>query len=88
MGNMGDMKTTLDIHDELLIRAKRHAKKTGRPLRAVVEDGLRQVLAASPSQSRYRLPDLSTGHAGAKDPLEVYSWQDLSGLIYGETETR
>ena len=85
---MGDMKTTLDIHDELLIRAKRHAKKTGRPLRAVVEDGLRQVLAASPSQSRYRLPDLSTGHAGAEDPLEVYSWQDLSGLIYGETETR
>ena len=88
MGNMGNMKTTLDIHDELLARAKRHAKKTGRPLRAVVEDGLRQVLAASPSQNRYRLPDLSTGHAGAEDPLEVYSWQDLRGLIYGETETR
>ena len=83
-----NMKTTLDIHDELLARAKRHAKKTGRPLRAVVEDGLRQVLAASPSQNRYRLPDLSTGHTDAEDPLEVYSWQDLRGLIYGETETR
>ena len=35
------MKTTLDIHDELLARAKRHARATGRPLRAVVEDGLR-----------------------------------------------
>ena len=85
---MGGMKTTLDLHDELLARAKRYAKKTGRPLRAVVEDGLREVLAASPSQHRYRLPDLSTGHAGAEDPLEVYSWQDLRGLIYGETETR
>ena len=85
---MGNMKTTLDIHDELLVRAKRHAKKTGRPLRAVVEDGLRQVLATSSSRNRYRLPDLSAGHAGAEDPLEVYSWQDLRGLIYGETETR
>ena len=30
---MGLMKTTVDIHDELLVRAKRHAKETGRPLR-------------------------------------------------------
>ena len=82
------MKTTLDIHDELLARAKRHAKKTGRPLRAVVEDGLRQVLAAPSSRNRYRLPDLSTGQSGAEDPLEVYSWQDLRGVIYGETETQ
>ena len=42
---MGDKKTTPDIHDALLDRAKRHAKKIVRPLRAVVEDGLRQVLA-------------------------------------------
>ncbi len=42
----------------------------------------------SASRNRYRLPDLSTGQAGAEDPLEVYSWQDLRGLIYGETETR
>ena len=47
MGNMVHMKTMLDIRDELLVRAKRHARATGRPLRAVVEEGLRQVLAAS-----------------------------------------
>ena len=82
------MKTTIDIHDELLARAKRHARNTGRPLRAVVEDGLRQVLAAPASRNRYQLPDLSTGHAGAEDPLEAYSWQDLRGLVYGETETQ
>ena len=58
------MKTTLDIHDALLDRAKRHAKKTGRPLRAVVEDGLRQVLAVSVSPHDYQLPDLSVGDAG------------------------
>jgi len=78
------MKTTLDIQDELLARAKRHARKTGRPLRAVVEEGLRQVLTAEGPQHRYRLPDLSAGEVGARDPLEAYSWQDLRGIIYGE----
>ena len=38
MGNLGIMKTTLDIHDELLTRAKQYAQETRRPLRAVVEE--------------------------------------------------
>ena len=82
------MKTTLDIHDELLVRAQRHARTTGRPLRAVVEDGLRQLLAEPPSRHRYRLADWSVGDAAAADPLEAFSWQDLCGLIYGEPEER
>lgn len=85
---MVSMKTTIDIHDELLARAKQHARQTGRSLRAVVEDGLRQVLAASASRSRYRLPDMSVGDPNAADPLEVYSWQDLRGMIYGEPESQ
>ena len=83
---MAIMKTTLDIHDDLLLRAKRHARRIGRPLRAVVEEGLRQVLATPPAPSRYRLPDLSAGDAEAPDPLESYSWQDLRETIYGDRE--
>lgn len=56
-GSYGLVTTTLDLHDELLLRAKRHAKQTGRPLRAVVEEGLRRVLASARSDHRYRLPD-------------------------------
>ena len=78
------MKTTLEIQDELLARAKRHAKLTGRPLRAVVEDGLRQVLSSTTRQESYTLPDLSVGEADARDPLESYSWQDLRDEIYGK----
>lgn len=85
---MALMKTTLDIQDELLLRAKRQAQETGRPLRAVVEEGLRLVLSVSASRSRYRLPDLSVGRAGDEDPLEAYSWQDLREIIYGETDAR
>ncbi len=76
------MKTTIDIHDELLLRAKRHARDTGRSLRAVVEDGLRFVLSATDSSNPYRLPDLSVGDPTDEDPLEAYSWQDLSEIIY------
>ena len=85
---MGIMKTTLDIQDELLARAKRHAQRTGRPLRAVVEEGLRQVLITAATHRRYQLPDHSVGEAGEKDPLEAYSWQDLREVIYGEPGSR
>ncbi len=78
------MKTTIEIQDELLARAKRHAKQTGRPLRAVVEEGLRQVLASPTNRERYVLPDLSVGEPSAPDPLETYSWQDLRDEIYGK----
>ncbi len=82
------MKTTLDIHDELLARAKRHARETGRPLRAVVEEGLRNVLSSSPPRPKYTLPDLRVGDPLAPDPLEQYSWPELRELIYGDPGTR
>ena len=82
------MKTTLDIHDELLARAKRHARETGRPLRAVVEEGLRRVLQPHPPRPRYSLPDLRCGDPETADPLERYSWPELRELIYGDPGTR
>ena len=81
------MKVTVDVHAELLARAKRHAKEMGQPLRAVVEDGLRRVLDA-PSRRRYALPDLRVGDPGADDPLARCSWPELRELIYGDGGTR
>ena len=81
---MGLVKTTLDIHDDLPIREKRHARRLGRPLRAVVEEEPRQVLATPSARSPSRLPDLSAGDANAPDPLESYSWQDLRETIYDD----
>ena len=85
------MKATLDTRNELPVRAKRHARTTGRPLRAVVEEGLRrlrQVFAGRNVRHRYRLPDLSTGNADGADPLEACSWQHLRATIYGHPESR
>lgn len=45
------MRTTLDLNDELLRRAKELASKEGQPLRAVVEDALRRHLNPRPASS-------------------------------------
>ena len=82
------MKTTLDIKDDLLIRAKKLAKRTGRPLRAVVEESLRRTLSQAEQQSSYELPDVSFGDANANDPLESLTWQDLRQEIYGSPDSR
>ncbi|MXY25526.1 MAG: DUF2191 domain-containing protein [Acidobacteria bacterium] len=81
------MKTTIDIQDALLVRAKRYARRNGHPLRAVVEEGLRLVLSAPAARSRYRLPDMSVGDLDSPDPLEAFSWQDLREMIYGNRGT-
>ncbi len=82
------MKTTLEIQDALLERAKRHARRLGRPLRAIVEEGLRRVLSERSALVAYELPDTSVGDPSAVDPLETLSWQDLRSEIYGEPSSR
>ncbi len=77
------MKSTFDINDALLARAKRHARRAGKPLRALIEEGLRRVLDESSAPVHYQLPDRSVGSAGAANPLEELSWQDLRDEIYG-----
>ncbi len=42
---MGRMKTTIELPDELLISAKKRAAELRRPLRALIEEGLRARLA-------------------------------------------
>jgi hypothetical protein len=76
------VKTTIDIADALLARAKRHGRKVGLSLRALVEEGLRRVLDAEVTHSTYELPDCSVGDPGDPNPLERYSWQDLRDETY------
>ncbi len=77
------VKTTIDISDALLERARRHEHRVGKPLCALVEEGLRLVLEAERPGPKYHLPDRSVGTPGETNPLERYSWQDLRDEIYG-----
>ena len=48
------MKTTVDLPDELLIRAKKRAAETRTTLRVLIERGLRRELASSSAARRAR----------------------------------
>ena len=76
------MKTTLDIQDELLLRAKRLSKRTGKPLRVLVEEGLQHVMN-SQARVSYDLPDRSVGRVGGPNPLSDLSWEEVREEIYG-----
>lgn len=52
---MGRMKTTIELPDDLLIAAKKRAAELRRPLRALVEEGLRARLGR-PSRGRGTKP--------------------------------
>jgi len=78
------MKTTVEIAPALLERARRQARRTGRPLRALIEEGLRLALEQKASVPRYRLAELAVGDPKGKNPLESLTWQDLRAEIYGQ----
>ena len=66
------MKTTLNLDDELLLRAKRRAADRGTTLTAVVEDALRSALSGPKVGERFRLelPIVDGGEPPRVDPAD------------------
>ena len=79
------MKTTLELPDELLIQAKQRAAEQRRPLRALVEEGLRLVLRSPESKPRKKQVRLITVKGGLPPDLDLsnreamYEWLDKKG---------
>jgi len=67
------MKTTLELPDELLIEAKKRAAEQRRPLRALVEEGLRLALRKPERQSRKKQVRLITVKGGLPRNLDLSS---------------
>jgi hypothetical protein len=76
------VKTTLELPDELLIEAKKRAAEQRRPLRALVEEGLRLVLRKPEAKPRKRQVRLITVKGGLPSDLDLssrdamYEWLD------------
>ena len=79
------MKTTLELPDELLIEAKKLAAEQRRPLRAIVEDGLRMVLRKPETRVRKKQVRLITVKGGLPSDLDLssreamYEWLQKNG---------
>jgi hypothetical protein len=76
------MKTTIDIAEPLLTRAKQVAQTEGVTLRELVEDGLRQVLAQRQQRGSFRLRRATFGGDGLQPDVVEGSWTRIRDLIY------
>lgn len=67
------MKTTIDIADDLISRAKLVQKRDGVTLRALVEDGLRLVLDRDARKPKYRFVPVVAGapYQGGPETIDV-----------------
>lgn len=76
------MKTTIDISDDLLLKAKALAAKRGTTLRAVIEQGLRQELAGQKRAQPFHLSDKSVDGNGLQAEYAGKSWSDIRDAAY------
>lgn len=78
------MKTTVDISDPLLRDARNVAAREGTTLRALVEQGLRQIVAAKKKRATaFRLRDVSFTGRGLRPELRDAGWERIRDLTYG-----
>lgn len=83
MPSMGaHMKTTIEIADDLLSRARQLCRREGKTLRAVVEDGLRQVLKRGGRSTVKRVKPVVFRKGGLTAEFRDASWQTLRDEIY------
>jgi hypothetical protein len=76
------MRTSIDMPDALLVKAKEVAHRRGTTLRELVIEGLQTVLAKQARAPRFRLRDASFGKDGLVDGLEETDWDKIRDLSY------
>jgi len=78
------LKTTIEIADSLLGEAKEYAAKHGTTLRALVEAGLRQLLAEGRKRKQFRLRDASFAGKGLRPELRDAGWDRIRDVLYDD----
>jgi Arc/MetJ family transcription regulator len=76
------MKTTIEIADDLLARAKRQARRERKTLRDVVEEALRQRLRAPSGGAAFRLKKHPFKGKGRQPGVAEGQWESVRDLIY------
>lgn len=77
------MKTTVEITDELLERAKEVARRERTTLRSLVEEGLRLTLDRKNDHGAFRLRDASVGGRGLTPEFQGAAWERIRDTAYG-----
>jgi hypothetical protein len=78
----GYMKTTLDIADDLLARAKETARREKTTLRALVEEGLEHVLRQRQSPGKSKMKFITVTGNGLTPEFQNATWEQIRDEIY------
>ena len=78
------MKTTVEIADDLIARAKALAMRRHTTLRALIEQGLRQVLSDERQPTDFKLRDASVDGQGLSDEFRGKDWAALRQAAYDD----
>ena len=76
------MKTTIEIPDPLLAKAKEVAKEEGSTLKEMVEEGLRLVLRARDSQAPYTATPVVFKGEGLSPEFAGGGWERIREAAY------
>ena len=88
LDNMGsgehdrDVKTTIDLTDNLFVRARQLAHKEHKTLRALVEEGLTLALDEHERRSSPKIKPVVFGGQGLSDEFRQAPWPRLREVIY------
>ena len=77
------VKTTIEIANDLGVRARELAAKRGTTFRAVVEEALRMALEGDRVETQYTLPDKSVRGRGLHREFQTKPWSDILEASYG-----
>lgn len=77
-----NMKTTIDLSDELAKQAKAYAARKHTTLRAVIEQGIRQVLRNDRPAWEFKLRDASVGGNGLHKEYRDADWATTRDAAY------
>jgi hypothetical protein len=76
------MKTTVEITDGLLEEARQVAERERTSVRAMIEEGLRAVLAKRKRRSAFKLRKVTFKGRGLQAPLTEASWEHIRDMAY------
>ena len=82
MGYYTYMKTTLDLSDHILLRAKRIARERRRTLRSLAEQGLLQVLDQMEAEESPPPRPVTFGGTGLQDEFRDEEWSRFRKAAY------
>jgi len=82
MGQPVWVKTTIEISDNLLLRAKRLAKEQNTTLRSLTEEGLRMVLDQREKSKKRKIKPVTFSGGGLRPEFANATWAEIREAAY------